>query len=209
MLKQSIWFSSSASKQLRSLEPVFEELRSLHERYIKSPLWVGDCAYWYGERPDIGLLAAAVWRQHGGTALEEYAAKKPKGRGRADLYFSLGKVSYGCEVKRRNLNLNRVKSAEASAKNISKTLKKEYGDAKKRQKTDCKVKKVLGLCFITTTIDRTKLASLDERLSCRMKMLKRDPNCAAVVWIGFRKGEESPHNETTYSPGFFLAIREK
>jgi hypothetical protein len=140
MLKQSIWFSPAASKELSSLEPVFKKLRSLHERYIKSPLWIGDCAYWYGERPHIGLLGAAACLQ-GGIALEEHAAKKPRGRGRADLYFSVDNVSFRCEAKRSDLSLR--KSAEASAKKVSGILKKEYGDAEKCQKTDCKTNKVL------------------------------------------------------------------
>jgi hypothetical protein len=199
-LEQSIWFSPTASKELSSLKPVFEKLRLLHDRYIQSPLWRGDCAYWYDERPHVGLLAAAVCL-NGGIALGEYAAKKPKGRGRADLYFSVDNVSFGCEAKRSYLSLK--KSAEESAQKAFGILKKEYRDAKSREKTDCKTNKILGLCFL---IPRSTSALPD--LSELMKALKNNSNCAALVWIGVSNDQESRRKKKTYYPGFFLAIRE-
>ena len=69
-----VWFSRKASKELRSLRPVFEQLSKVHEDFTNAEPGP-DFSFWYSERPQIGLLSAAVWLR-GKTALEEYAAPK-------------------------------------------------------------------------------------------------------------------------------------
>jgi len=90
ILKQKVWFSPKASKKLKSLNRIFKKLLSVHQDYIDGEDVEDDCPYWFGERPHVGLLAAAVWLS-GNTALEEYGIPKTKVRkrkqGRCDLWI--------------------------------------------------------------------------------------------------------------------------
>jgi hypothetical protein len=94
-IAQRVWFMS---KGLKFLKPVLGRLKELHQEYIDCV--PGDVPYWYGERPQIGLLAAAVWRS-GGVALEEYCRKRPgrPRKGRCDLFLSIAGIGCECEAK--------------------------------------------------------------------------------------------------------------
>ena len=101
-LKKSLWHSPQASSQVRQLKPIFNALAAVHQAYIDGERG-RDCPFWYSERPNVGLLAAAVW-QCRGTALEGYGTHKTKGeerkRGRCDLHIRIGRLAFDCEAKR-------------------------------------------------------------------------------------------------------------
>jgi hypothetical protein len=203
MLAQSIWFSSTASPELKSLKAVFQKLRSMHEDYMRDEH--DDCAFWYRERPNVGLLAAAVWLC-GGTSLEEYGFVKTKRRGRCDLWFRIGNTSFGCEAK----HLPLILSDKASVHKVCKKLENvERGELEhftndKKGNPD----KVLALCFVTPIIHGTKLDRRDDYLR-EFESLKNDPRCTALVWIGVHKGNEPvPGDKKQFFPGTFLAIKE-
>ncbi len=203
ILTQSIWFSSQASRQLKSLKPVFEKLLWVHESYIETESYDSDCAFWYGERPNISLLSAAVWL-HGGIALEEYGAEKKNGRGRCDLYFRVGNTSFGCEAKHLFLKLGR--SDGASAHKVCEKLEEAKRDAV-HAIHDENVN-VLGLCFVTPMIHEKRLSGLNEYLR-EMESLKNDFCCSALVWIGVPKGDKPlAGDRMQFFPGTFLAIKE-
>jgi hypothetical protein len=203
MLTQSIWFSSTASQELKSLKAVFQKLRSMHERYIEAEPCGddSDCAFWYGERPNVGLLAAAVWLC-GGTSLEEYGLVKSKGRGRCDLWFRIGGTSFGCEAK----HLPLILSDKASAHKVCKKLENVARDELKH--CTCDPDRVLALCFVTPIIHEKKLAGRNDYLR-EIESLKDDPRCSALVWIGVHKGKEPWRGDKNQIfPGTFLAIKE-
>lgn len=115
-LDHECWFSPKASKNLKSLETVFDNLKTVHEHYINCNK---DKLYWCGERSHVGLLSAAVWAS-GGTALEEYADRKLKGaerrkpgrpkpaeydQGRTDLWIEFRNNEIECEAKLVRINL--------------------------------------------------------------------------------------------------------
>ena len=109
LLEQTIWFSSEASKKLKSLEPVFNELLSVHLAYILGESGK-DYPFWYGERSHVGFLAAAVWK-YGGTAVEEFKTSKSKNKsskGRCDLWIRINKkIGFECEAKRLWVDLDK------------------------------------------------------------------------------------------------------
>jgi len=58
-----------------------------------------DVGYWWGERPNIGLLSAAAWRMGSRcVALEEYRADR-QGYGRCDLWLNLAGLTINIEAK--------------------------------------------------------------------------------------------------------------
>lgn len=99
------WMSSNATSRFSALRSVIFNLATVHESYIAAESEGGqidDCTFWYKERPQIGLLAAAVWKS-GGIALEEYGVQKKResdqARGRGDLYLKVGRERFECEAK--------------------------------------------------------------------------------------------------------------
>ncbi len=178
----------------------------MHERYVREERCHsdGDCAFWYRERPNVGLLAAAVWL-HGGTALEEYGAFKTKGRGRCDLWLRIRNTSFGCEAK--HLFLKLARDAEASAHNVCEELQKAEKDLAYCA-SDMK-NKALALCFVTPMIHATRLSEWSEYIREIESSLRNDPRCTALVWIGVPKGERPlAGDRMQFFPGTFLAIKE-
>jgi hypothetical protein len=75
--------------------------------------------FWYGERPLIGFLTAAIWAK-GGIAIEEFAADKRARKrdsltkprlGRGDLYFRIGRREGNVEFKMHYVGITRARSA--------------------------------------------------------------------------------------------------
>lgn len=94
---------------------VFIEWKNVLHRYSDATYTrdLGSDEGWtYGERPQVGFLAAAIWKA-GGVAIEEYEAQK-KGvddlrfryRGRADLWGTVGEYSYSLEAKHKEVRLD-------------------------------------------------------------------------------------------------------
>lgn len=205
----------NASKQLKSLRPVFKQLLLVHQDYINGepPGDNGelDFPYWYGERAHIGFLAAAVW-QYSGTALEEYRSNKTKERksklGRGDLHIRINKkIAFECEAKRLWLNLGG--KPEIWKRNFDDELGGAEGNVK-----DLPSRKGLALCFLIPTIKESKVHTLLEK---RLKDLKdeleqklHEREYDALVWIGIAKGQKTPigDDDKFAYPGVFLAIKE-
>ncbi len=87
---------------LRVLDPVLRKWIDGVEAYC-SHYGGQDAPYWYNERANVGLVAAAAWRS-GGLALEEYPqnkASRPGGtwQGRADLWLSVETHEFVIEAK--------------------------------------------------------------------------------------------------------------
>jgi hypothetical protein len=205
MLEQKIWFSK-ASKELKSLEPVFNNLLSVHLTYILSESG-RDCPYWYSERPHVGLLASAVWLS-GGTALEEYGTHKTKNyklkRGRCDLGIRTSMAGFECEAKR--LWLNVVSPAEVLARKVKDEVKRAVKDV-----TKLKSKKGLALCFITPVVRESKFKELYIHCDEFIKSVRNNSCWHALIWIGVKKGLNKRQiffSGKFFYPGLLLAIKE-
>lgn len=119
----------SGSKVVSTLEAqhwhaLIEEWTLAHERFAR--LQPHDPAYWYGERPQIGILAGAAWRC-GYVAIEEFAMTKSTPyiddmeekiwRGRCDLWLTNGIHEHFMEAKHLSIELN-----DASVSKVGKSL---------------------------------------------------------------------------------------
>lgn len=90
-----------------------------------------DLPYWYSERTNIGVLAAAALRMRGVVALEEYPIRRGDRAGRADLglYDSRAERSYDFEFKfkysaLKSTVVRRIRSAMRSASRDVRSLRK-------------------------------------------------------------------------------------
>jgi hypothetical protein len=207
-LKQQIKFSLNASKELKSLLPIFKKLRSVHQAYIDGEDGE-DCPYWFSERPQVGLLAAAVWRS-GGTALEEYGAHKRRAkdveitRGRCDLWIRTREAGFECEAKQLWLNMGnlRTKTPELVEKVFEHKkdgLKSAISDVKRLKRS-----KGLALCFVLPVIQTQKFHRLEPYLHKWVKLVKRESYWDAFIWIQ----QNPPLGRKTKHPGLLLIIKE-
>jgi hypothetical protein len=201
--RPSVWFSRKASKELKSLKPVFEELSRVHEHYTNAEP-SNDFSFWYTERSQIGLLAAAAYLC-GGTAMEEYACKKEnrKKRCRADLYIRRRNAAFECEAKHVTLNLGKT-SAEL-VRSAEKHLDKAAEEANRLRDADHR----LGLCFLTPWINESQP---DPDGRCRQVIDGLNPangrsNCDALVWIHGRRPVPRNDKKRLYA-GLLLAVKE-
>jgi hypothetical protein len=88
-------------RRLRFLRRLF---RAWHSQLVEYESCLSDdLPYWYSERTNIGVLAAAALRLRGVVALEEYPIRQGDRAGRADLgpYDSRAERSYDFEFKFR------------------------------------------------------------------------------------------------------------
>lgn len=84
---------SVVREELVSLRPILKTWTELVLKYSNSFLQ-GDTCYWFNERANISMLAAAAWKPRGGwLALEEFSTYKhgedaALKNGRCDLWIS-------------------------------------------------------------------------------------------------------------------------
>lgn len=108
-----------------------------------------DLAWWYTERPNISILAGAVWRA-GGLAFEEFVGKKDRGKGkysgRFDALFSLEDRTFVAEAKHHWLAL-RSKDRTGVIKAQAKLARKDMRALKKYKGHDYR----MALVFTSPT----------------------------------------------------------
>ena len=107
-----------------------------------------DAPFWYTERPNVGMLAAAAWRTRGWISLEEFGHDKAKvmrtsRRGRCDLYLAGRQHQYLVEAKHAWLSA----TSRKSAKICSQTLEKALDDSRRSQAGSTTYRSV-GVAFV-------------------------------------------------------------
>ena len=173
-------------KKLKWFEPVLSQWLLLNREYIER-YDCNDSLYWYNERTNISSLAGAVWRS-GGYVLEEYSAKKGKGRsmknGRVDLFIDYANNHIICEAKQKWIYL--CKNQKTDFKNmVAETTKKSLKDLQHTQDSQ-KVKYGFALSFFTTY---TK----DKGVEDSMKTLQNticNSNCSFYAWYENDSGKD-------------------
>lgn len=149
-------------RNLGHWEGVLEEWILAIEKY--SRMSGGEAPYWYNERANIGLLAAATWRT-GGIALEEFPHGKSEPKisddgktqetvtrnGRCDLWICHGTKSERIEAKFRWLNMASDRIAEFAEESINKAVK----DASKSKSDDGQA--AVGVTFLPLFVKASKI----------------------------------------------------
>jgi hypothetical protein len=217
ILKLKIVIPKKASKELKSLKHVFEELLRVHQDYIDSQFDEKnsdyyDHPYWYTERPNVGLLAAAVWRS-GGRALEEFRTNKNgDGKpvyGRCDLWLEAKGTSFECEAKRHWVDL--VSKKTCSPESIFND-KLDGLEAAKNDVLRLEKRKGLALCFVNPGIRSSDGESLATKVrEWRKSIESKSSRWDALVWIGVSPKQKAFSNYLKKGwlyAGLLLVIKE-
>jgi len=204
-LEVDVSFSPKASKELKSLKPVFKKLREVHQRYINlEPS--SETSFWHRERAQTGLLAAAAWLSDK-TALEEFGCDRQKRRGRRDLCIAINtKASFECEAKYLYVNLTKV---EQSLTEVYACLTKAVEEARKARGGDAEYR--LGLCFVAPRISRSRRGELDDRWRQFINGLKQKANGSSKydALVRIHSPEPFPDEHNRLYPGLLLLVKEE
>lgn len=140
-------------KNLGHWDALLEEWILSIERFCR--ITGGDVPYWYNERANVGVLAAAAWRC-GRIALEEFQYEKidvssneetdetiqKKWNGRCDLWISNERSAEIIEAKFKWLNMHSEKMGEIAASRLEDAV----NDAKNTRGND--ETKAIGVAFL-------------------------------------------------------------
>ena len=189
------------------MKKVLRQWIALHKRYRDEMRWddkTHDVSYWYEERTQVGVFAAAIWSA-GGIALEEYgddkkkrARRKKSGHGRVDLYFCIGSREFIAEAKSHRLQATLGVSAVPLVSRIRASVK----SAKEDVLCDREAGQRLGLVFIVPWVKAPKQGPL--RLQAHIERLveaAKRMNPEMVAWTFDRK----PYRDgNEYWPGIIV-----
>ena len=146
---------SSIKRELSLLKPLLTSWKEVIKEYAeRSP---DDCAYWYGERPQVGFLSVAAWRLkdekgNKGVALEEWGTTKgsheESSYGRNDLWIGWGKKGFSIEAKHCWCSIN--KSEEVIKKDLQACIAKAKDSARRMIVSDeDKLSRRLAAVFVS------------------------------------------------------------
>jgi len=126
-------FDNSRRNSGKLMSILFQKMKPIIERYINHT--DGDLPFFYNERANVGLLAAAAWAA-GAACIEEYRTNKShssdikkKVYGRGDLYISFGEEVLLIEAKNNWIFLKSRRSTIESQ--FSKSIEKAIKDAQR------------------------------------------------------------------------------
>lgn len=183
-----------------------------------------DVAYWYNERANVSLLAAAVWTL-GGVAIEEFTVNRRRSavgsqdqrssrQGRCDLWFQICNF-----LEAKTVWPNDSKDADA----FKRILKRKLKEAKRQLKTlpEDEIKDAHGLlavCFVVPEVNQTEspngsinsFYNLASSALCQPSRKKSFENKYFVAaYEVTREGEETgklspPRYDDFYYPGVVL-----
>ncbi|MEW6613984.1 MAG: hypothetical protein AB1401_00710 [Thermodesulfobacteriota bacterium] len=177
---------------------------------LKDWIWVvekyvtvckGDAPYWYNERANTSMLAAAAWRS-GFVAVEAYSDEKKVTaeseeiyKGRVDLWIGTSEEEWSIETKYDGVNL---KTLQASSQ-IEKTILKAIDDIKRVR---CNGGIGVGVAFIEPCIKKEEATNLDNDIQAFINMiLPRQDH--AIAWC-FPKIVRQLEYKGCYYPGIIL-----
>lgn len=192
---------------LRTLRPVLQEWIKVVEEY--SMAFKNDACWWYNERANVGILAAAAWRTAGWLSLEEYSTTKhgEKGvskNGRSDLYVGKAnhKTNFAIEAKAAWQDIGGNNTGQ-----ISKQIDLAWRDAGNLLK-DAAEKRVAA-CFVMPRINSKKMNDNDvtKRLEDWLVCVKADVPYDALAWVFPVQSRNLINNNNHFFPGVVLLLR--
>ncbi len=197
-----------AASKLKPLRRVLDNWTSLVSEYSKCI--EDDACWWYTERANIGVLAAAAWRTKGWVALEEYSTlkrgdEKESKNGRCDLYIAKGShnSSFAFEAKQA---WQTIRNPEHQV--VANRLIGAWNDAGKLNKQEAGTR--VAACFIIPRIPM-KLASddFDAQLNLWVKDVLANIQWDAIAWSFPRNCRQLKNERGRIFPGVMLVLQER
>lgn len=173
----------------------------------------GDVPYWYNERANIGILAAAAWRC-GRIALEEFqhekidalsdgeseSASQKSRNGRCDLWISGDNRSEEIvEAKFRWLNM----SSDKLPKIAETCLNAAVTDAAATQKARNDEIKAIGVAFLPVYANADKVSDLEVDIAKTIKSASKLP-ADLVAWCFPKRLRERISEKNNHLPGVIM-----
>jgi hypothetical protein len=175
-----------------------------------------DVPYWYNERANIGVLAAAAWRC-GRIALEEFQHQKidassdgesedavQKSRnGRCDLWIKGDdRTEEVVEAKFRWLNMNSEKMAEIAKTCLAAAVK----DATATQKARDDGIKAIGVAFLPVYANADKVADIEADIATTIISASKLP-ADLVAWCFPKRLRQVISEKNNYLPGVIMLAK--
>ncbi len=162
-----------------------------------------DLPYWFNERANVGVLAAAAW-QAGFVSLEEHQIEKVSGvgedkKGRNDLYISSKEEELYIEAKVIFPNISNINRLE---KSINTRLKKAIDDTKKLKGNIPKA----ALLFIAP-YSRDKKGANQLQID-NFKNLIKGHSSPIKAWAFPEMAQTSSSHDDKYYPGVALIMQD-
>lgn len=199
---------------------VFEEYTICTDRFIRvySDQYVEnnatDAPYWNIERTNIGMLAAACWK-NGWVALEEFATVKKKidksdNGGRCDLWVSSqsGNKNYAIEAKKGSCSLDSKELIESLAEILDgeKNLKESAcNDARKLNEDEGDER--MGIAFMHLYLSESKqkkIEGLVEVVTKEVELYSQKDNGPDFVYL-YLKDNGVRSDSGSIIPGVIIA----
>lgn len=197
------------NSELRKLKPVLETWIKNVQQYSKA-FKNDDACWWYTERANVGILAAAAWKANW-LALEEYSTLK-RGQetvtknGRCDLYITKkdhhGSFAFEAKHAWQTMRSNGVSK-------ITDQLNGAWNDAGKLKKNEANTR--VAACFV---IPKTPASLADDNIDNEilpwLNLVLDEVPWDAVVWV-FPKESRQLKNDTgtRIFPGVLLILQER
>jgi hypothetical protein len=195
--------------KLEVLKPVLDKWIAIVEEY-SAAFGKEDACWWYNERANVGILAAAAWKTEGWLSLEEYATtkrgEKGKYKGRCDLYVAKKtdrKISFDIEAKAAWQCMEEAGNGE---------IKRQLAEAKndvERLRTDTAENRVEA-CFVMPWLySKNKNDDPTEKLEKWLKCVRKSILCDAdaIAWV-FPEESRQLWLENYFYPGVVLILRQ-
>lgn len=199
--------------KLRKLKPVLENWIKVVQEYSKA-FKNSDACWWYTERANVGVLAAAAWRTKGWIALEEYSTSKRgdetgSKNGRCDLYMAKKDHdnSFAFEAKPAWQTMR-----SDGVSKIENQLLEAWKDAGKLEKKEAATR--VAACFAIPRIPTQLVSNGDfdnqvlEWLNDALENVEWD----AVAWVFPKDSRQLKHinkNMSRIYPGVLLVLQER
>lgn len=197
--------------ELEGLRPVLETWTKLVVRYSDAFPKV-NCCYWFNERANISVLAAAAWKAPGNwLALEEFSTRKHDDEGlrngRCDLLITDIKNDNTFAVEAKHAWQNIRERCAGEYKKTKLKLHAAWGDASKLHKTEASVR--VAACFVVPQIPVAEVEGndlpgvVDEWLEGLAQKIKVD----AFAWVFPKSSRNLVARNGRLYPGVCLLLR--
>jgi len=191
-----------------ALKPVLERFLRPNEQVARTWAW-SDFPWWYNERANLGMLAAAVWKSNG-IAFEEFTSPKRHFRGtrrstytgRNDLYINLRGREFIVEAK--NTFLSAFPRNARARDYVQDKLLQASRDVKKPRPYGCQR---LAVLFISPRFEWSQRHEIDVLIRKWIEEIKTVRHTLSACVFPAASRTTAVWKKTSLFPGIAILVR--